>query len=263
MVQFPRMKNKIQKNSSLILPTPQELKKINMSDKRAVSAKIVDMLIGLSQYNKQEWIKTGGNLVSAWLSNDLGEEAKFQMRKLLETGKSKKESYETREGWTNISDVFSYLYSDKAPNAVVFNALKAIQISTTESTPSEKELLKANSFIRIVKSLNPEDIRVMFAAYELYKKSKEGKSSNISTFQDWYIAISEMVNLPIDIVVDTRMKYDSAANGFSGTSLFGLSERATGVDMPNAGLNALSIGICEMVEKGNEMLQSIVVDEEK
>ncbi|MBI2613650.1 MAG: hypothetical protein HYW62_02665 [Candidatus Levybacteria bacterium] len=258
------MKNDLKKHNSLILPTPQELKRISVSDKRAAVAKIIDIVGGLFQYNTKEWIKTGGNLISAWLSNDLGGEARFQMQKLLETGKSKKEAYETREGWTNISDVFGYLYSDKAPNAVVFNALKAIQISTTESTPSETELLKANSFIRIVKSLNPDDIRVMFAAYELYKKYKKGESSKISTFQDWYIAISDMVNLPIDSVVDTRMKYDSAVNGFAGTSLFGLSEPSSStVGMPNAGLNALSIGICEMVEKGNEMLLSIDVEEEK
>lgn len=256
------MKNALEKHKSLILPNPQELKKISTSDKHAAAAKIIDIVAGLFQYNQKEWIKTGGNLISAWLSNSLGEEAKFQMQKLLETGKSKKEAYNTREGWTNISDVFSYLYSDKAPNTVIFNALKAIQISTTESTPSEKELLKANSFIRIVKLLNPDDIRIMFAAYELYKKSKEGKSSKVSTFQDWYIAISDMVDLPIDIVVDTRMKYDSAANGFMGTSLFALSQPSSSqVEMPNAGLNALSIGICEMVEKGNEMLLSIDVEE--
>ena len=109
-----------------------------------------------------------------------------------------------------------------------------------------------------MKSLNPDDIRIMFAAYELYKKFKEKKPPKVSSFQDWYIAISEMVDLPINIVVDTRMKYDSAANGFAGTSLFELSDIRTDFGMQNAGMNALSIGICEMVEKGNEMLQTVV-----
>ena len=181
------MANSIQKSNKLVLPTPQVLKQIGVYDKKVVLGKIADLLTGLTQYNRKEWIKTGGNLISAWLSDTLEDEAKFQMKKLIETGKSKKEAYETREGWTNISDIFNYLYSDKAPNAVVFNALKAIQISTTESNPGEKELLKANSFIRIVKSLNPDDIRIMFAAYELYKKYKENKPSKVSNFQDWYI----------------------------------------------------------------------------
>lgn len=252
------MARSIQELNEPALPTLKELKQIGVSGKRVVLGKIADLLTGLTQYNRKEWIKTGGNLISAWLSDTLEDEAKFQMKKLIETGKSKKEAYETREGWTNISDVFSYLYSDNAPNAVVFNALKAIQISTTESNPSEKELLKANSFIRIVKSLNPDDIRIMFAAYELYKKYKEKKPSKVSNYQDWYIAISEMVDLPINIVVDTRMKYDSAANGFAGTSLFELSNTQTEFGMQNAGMNALSIGICEMVEKGNEMLRFVV-----
>src|SRR5437870_1439312 len=98
------MKKYLQKSSNLILPTPQELKKISLSDNKIIVGKVIDLVTGLFQYNRQQWIKTGGNLISAWIIDDLESEAKFQMKKLLEAGKSKKEAYETRAGWTNISD---------------------------------------------------------------------------------------------------------------------------------------------------------------
>ena len=85
--------------------------------------------------------------------------------------------------------------------------MKAIFFATEEINSEAKEEIIAYELIQLAKKLKSIDLLVLRAAYKLYLKQKSGEKLGITTTQSWQIKISELIGLPIDMVVDSRIKF--------------------------------------------------------
>jgi len=213
-----------------------------------------ELATGVLTYGKKDFILAGGQLIQGAIKLDLWSEFVYQLNKARGRGKTKNKFYESRHGRINFNELFSYLDKNDTPDTEVFKAMQAIFFQSEKIGSEQKDELLAYELIQVAKKLRSVDLRVLLAAYQLFLKQKKGYKVGIQTIQAWQIKISEMIGLPIDMVVDSRIKF-SGNQDATNPSLFSVNDNA-GKDVVNMGLNASSIALGEFISGGNDVLSS-------
>jgi hypothetical protein len=216
-----------------------------------------EALTGGATYGRKDFILAGGQLMQGAIKLDLWGELLYQLNKAREKGKTKKKFYESRNARINFNELFSYLDKNDTPDEEIFKAIRGIFFASIRIDSQQKDEILAYQLIQVCKKMRSIDLIILLAAYELYLKQKDGLVLNIQSTQDWQIKISEMINLPIDLVVQSRIEFSFAGNN-QGTSpyLFSVGSSATGGDMLNMGLNALSISLGKFIVDGERLISS-------
>ena len=130
--------------------------------------------------------------------------------------------------------------------------MKAIFFATEEINSEAKEEIIAYELIQLAKKLKSIDLLVLRAAYKLYLKQKSGEKLGITTTQSWQIKISELIGLPIDMVVDSRIKF-SGNQDATNPSLFSVQSNFSDTGILNMGLNASAITLSGFIAKGEKV----------
>ena len=213
-----------------------------------------EVLTGVATYGKKDFFLAGGQIIQGAIKLDLWGELLHQLNKARKEGKTKSKFYESRNGRINFNELFSYLDKNDTPDEEIFKAMQAIFFASIKTDSQQKDEIVAYQLIQVCKQMRSIELLILLAAYELYLKQKEGITLNIHTIQDWQVKIAEMIELPIDLVVQSRIEFSFEGNN-QGKSpyLFSVSE-SSNMDMRNMGLNALSIALGEFIAKGKEVV---------
>lgn len=215
-----------------------------------------EILTGVVTYKKNDFLLAGGQLLQGAIKLDLWTEFLHQLNLAREKGKTKRKFYESRNGRINLNELFSYLDKNNTPDQEVFKALQAIFFFSEKNDAVQKDELLAYELIQVVKQLRSIDLLVLLAAYELYLKQTKGIKLDIQTIQAWQIKISEMIGLPIDMVVDSRIRF-SGNQEATYPSLFSVYDNAGDErGVVNMGLNASSIALGKFIADGKKILSS-------
>lgn len=214
-----------------------------------------EVLTGVATYGKKDLFLAGGQIIQGAIKLDLWGELLYQLNKARKEGKTKSKFYESRTGRINFNELFSYLDKNDTPDEEVFKAMQAIFFASEEIKSEQKDEILAYELIQLAKRMKAIDLLVLMAAYELYLKQKEGIKLGIKTVQDWQIRVSEMIKLPIDMVVDSRIKF-SGNQEATYPSLFSVNDNLSDAGVINMGLNASSIALSEFISEGRKILSS-------
>ena len=213
-----------------------------------------EALTGAATYGKKDFILAGGQLVQGAIKLDLWGEFLYQLDKARKVGRTKKKFYESRNGKINFNELFSYLDKSDTPDEEVFRAMKAIFFASEEDMSAQQDEIRAYQLIQIVKQMKSIDLLILMATYELYLKQKAGDINlNVRTTQGWQVKISEMIGFPIDMVVDSRIRYMGSQDA-TYPSLFSVNDFTPDHDMPNMGLNATAISLAEFISNGEKTM---------
>lgn len=212
------------------------------------AAWFVETATGVATYGKKDFILAGGQLLASAIKLDLWGEFLYQLKEANKKGKTKRKFYNSRHGRINLNELFGYLDKNESPDEDVFKAIKDIFFASIQQGTKIQDEVRAYQLIQVCKKLKSVDILVLLAAYKLYLRHKEGENLNIRSTQDWQVKIAEMIDLPIDLVVQVRIQYHGTAEG-TRPFLFEVEDR-TNEDIINIGLNALSIAIGDFITKG-------------
>lgn len=211
-----------------------------------------EVLTGVATYSKKDFFLAGGRIIQGAIKLDFWKEFLNQLNKAREIGKIKRKFYESRNGRINFNELFTYLSANDSPDEEVFKALQAIFFASEQMESEQKDELLAYELMQVAKKMRSVDLRILIAAYQLYLKQKKSEKLNINTTQAWQIRISSMIGLPIDMIVDSRIKYGGNQDA-KNPHLFSVMDDTSGV--PNMGLNATSIALGEMISTGKGILQ--------
>lgn len=215
-----------------------------------------EVLTGVATYGKKDFFLAGGQIIQGAIKLDLWGELLYQLNKARKEGKTKSKFYQSRNGRINFNELFSYLDKNDTPDEEIFKAMQAIFFASIEMDSQQKDEILAYQLMQVCKQMRSIDLLILLAAYELYLKQKDGLIINISTTQDWQVKIAEMIGLPIDLVVQSRIEFSFAGNN-QGTSPYLFSvESSGGGYMPNMGLNALSISLGKFIVEGKKIINS-------
>jgi hypothetical protein len=216
-----------------------------------------EVATGVATYEKKDFILAGGQIMQGAIKLDLWKEFLYQLNKARKTGKTKSRFYESRAGRINFNDLFSYLDKNDTPDDEIFRAIQAIFFVSIKNDSQQKDEILAYQLIQVCKKMKSIDVLILLAAYELYLKQKEGEIINIHSIQDWQVKIAEMIGLPIDLVVQSRIEFSFEGNN-QGTSpyLFSVVE-SRNEDITNMGLNSLSIALGEFITRGNKIVAKL------
>lgn len=215
-----------------------------------------EVLTGVATYGKKDFILAGGQIIQGAIKLDLWGELLHQLNKARKEGKTKSKFYESRNGRINFNELFSYLDKKDTPDEEIFKAMQAIFFASIEIGSQQKDEILAYQLIQVCKQMRSIELLILLAAYELYLKQKKGLTLNIHTIQDWQVKIAEMIGLPIDLVVQSRIEFSFEGNNQKTSPyLFSVNE-SSNIDMRNMGLNALSIALGEFITKGKKLVAS-------
>lgn len=214
-----------------------------------------EVLTGVATYEKKDFILAGGQMMQGAIKLDLWGELLHQLNKARKAGKTKSKFYESRNGRINFNELFSYLDKNDTPDEEIFKAMQGIFFASLKIDSQQKDEILAYQLIQVCKKMRSIDVLILLAAYELYLRHKEGLTLNIHTIQDWQVKIAELIGLPIDLVVKSRIEFSFEGNN-QGTSpyLFSVNE-SNNMDMRNMGLNALSISLGKFINEGKKITE--------